>query len=112
MADVNQNYNIMHQEIYDTIEKHTLKKTVKLNKHKHKISKWITHGIIKSIKYRDKLYKTLKMTHHESPDYTILKVNLKAFNTILKKLYVQRNICTMSLLLVEIKPISGTHGKP
>ena len=26
-----------------------------LNKHKHKISKWITHGIIKSIKYRDKL---------------------------------------------------------
>ena len=25
MADVNQNYNIMHQEIYDTIEKHTLK---------------------------------------------------------------------------------------
>ena len=29
MADVNQNYNIMHQEIYDTIEKHTLKKTVK-----------------------------------------------------------------------------------
>ena len=64
MADVNQNYNIRHQEIYDTIEKHTLKK---------------------SIKYRDKLYKTLKMTHHESPNYTILKVNLKAFNTILKK---------------------------
>ena len=27
VADVNQNYNIMHQEIYDTIEKHTLKKT-------------------------------------------------------------------------------------
>ena len=26
MADVNQNYNIMHQEIYDTIEKHTLKR--------------------------------------------------------------------------------------
>ena len=24
------------------------------------------------------------MTHHESPNYTILKVNLKAFNTILK----------------------------
>ena len=47
MADVNKNYNIMHQEIYDTIEKHTLKKIVKSNRHKHKISKWITHGIIK-----------------------------------------------------------------
>ena len=85
MADVNQNYNIMHQEIYDTIEKHTLKKIVKSNRHKHKISKWITHGIIKSIKYRDKLYKKLKMTHHESPDFIILKVNLKSFNTLLKK---------------------------
>ena len=85
MADVNKNYNIMHQEIYDTIEKHTLKKIVKSNRHKHKISKWITHGIIKSIKYRDKLYKKLKMTHHESPDFTILKVNLKSFNTLLKK---------------------------
>ena len=31
MADVNQNYNIMHQEICDTIEKHTLKKRL-LNK--------------------------------------------------------------------------------
>ena len=87
MADVNKNYNIMHQEIYDTIEKHTLKKIVKSNRHKHKISKWITHGIIKSIKYRDKLYKKLKMTHHESPDFTILKVNLKSFNTLLKKNY-------------------------
>ena len=55
MADVNQNYNIMHQEIYDSIEKHTLEKIVKSNRHKHNISKWITHGIIKSIKYRDKL---------------------------------------------------------
>ena len=32
-----------------------------------------------------KIYKTLKMTHHESPNYANLKVNLKAFNTILKQ---------------------------
>ena len=38
-----------------------------------------------SVLYRDKLYKKLKMTHHESPDFTILKVNLKLFNTLLKK---------------------------
>ena len=25
------------------------------------------------------------MTHHESPDFTIMKVNLKSFNTLLKK---------------------------
>ena len=98
MADVNQNYNIMHQEIYDTIEKHTLKKTVKLNKHKHKISKWISHGIIKSIKYRDKLYKTLKMTH-ESPNYTILKV--KIINQI-----INTGVFPNKLKIAKITPIS------
>ena len=62
-------------------------------------------------KNRDKLYKTLTMTHHES--YTILKVKLKAFNTLLKKT-IRAAKCrgTMSLLLVEIRPILGTHGKP
>ena len=30
---------------------------VKFDKHRHKKEKWITTGIIKSIKYRDKLYK-------------------------------------------------------
>ena len=79
------------------------------NKHKHNISKWITHGIIKSIKYRDKLNKMLKMIHHESPNFTILTINLKAFNNTLKKLYVQPNIYNMSLLLVEIRPILETH---
>ena len=114
MADVNQNYNIMHQEIYDSIEKHTLKKIVKSNRHKHKISKWITQGIIKSIKYRDKLYKKLNMTYHESPDYTILKVNLKSFNTLLKKTIraAKYMYYYISLLLLEIRPILGTHGKP
>ncbi len=37
-------------------------KTIKFNKRKHKKSKWITFGIIKSISYGDDMYKKLKMT--------------------------------------------------
>ena len=44
-------------------------------KHKHKKCKWITLGIIRSIKYRDNLYKQLVIISHESQDYSSLKIN-------------------------------------
>ena len=84
-ADVNSNYDIMFNEIHRVVEKHTSSKTVKFNKYKPKQSKWITHGVIKSIKYRDKLYKLLKITPHASVTYTTQKINLKTYNSILKK---------------------------
>ena len=86
-ADVNSNYDIMFNEIHRVVEKHISSKTVKFNKYKHKKSKWITHGVIKSIKYRDQLYKILKMTPHASATYTTQQINLKTFNSILNKNY-------------------------
>ncbi len=50
-------------------ETHMPSKTIKFNKRKHKKSKWITFGIIKSISYRDDMYKKLKMTDPESEQY-------------------------------------------
>ena len=41
-------------------------KLVKFNKYKHKKSMWITQGILRSIQYRDKLYKQLKFTYPNS----------------------------------------------
>ena len=43
----------------------------------------------KSIKYRDELYKTLNMTPHASVTYTTQRINLKTYNSILKKIFVQ-----------------------
>ena len=60
-------------------------KMVKLKKYKHKKCNWITKGIIKSIKYRDNLYKKLKLTSHDSPNFNIAKTNLLCYNRILKK---------------------------
>ncbi len=60
-------------------------KFVKYDKYKHKKSKWITSGIIKSIKYRDNLYKELKATNPNSIQFGIHKANLDTYNNILKK---------------------------
>ncbi len=46
---------------------------VKFDKHKHKISVWIIRGILRSIHYRDNLYKTHKMTDPNLPEFGVQK---------------------------------------
>ena len=41
--------------------------------------------LLKSIRYRDKLYKKLKLTNPNSPNYDTIKTNLKTYNLILKQ---------------------------
>ena len=60
-------------------------KKVKINKHKHKKSKWITQGIIRSITFRDKLYLKMKLSPKDSAEYSVIKINLKTYNNILKR---------------------------
>ena len=50
-------------------------KTVKFDKYRHNKETWITSGILKSIRYKDKLYKQLKMTNPLIPQYDILKTS-------------------------------------
>ena len=84
-ADVDQNYNIMYQEIHKVINKYTTMRTVKFAKHKHKKTNWITYGVLKSIKYRDKLYKTLRKTPHGTERHATLTINLRTYNTIVRR---------------------------
>ena len=81
----NVNYNILQENILLALDKHLPVKFVKYNKYKHKRTKWITHGIIKSIKYRDKLYKKLHNTPLYSTEYNNININLKTYNRILKQ---------------------------
>ena len=60
-------------------------KRVKFNKHKHKLSDWITSGILKSIEFRDKLYRRLNKLSTDSPDYELVKYNLKIYNRYLNQ---------------------------
>ena len=84
LSDPNPNYNLLESEIINANNKFMAIKIVKFKKYKHKRNNWITHGIIKSIKYRDNLYKKVKMTNTNSSQYDILRRNLTTYNAILK----------------------------
>ena len=72
------------QTYTDLFQKTFPLKQIKLNKRKHKISPWSTHGIITSINSRDKLYKQIKKEKCEIKKDK-LKANYVAHCAILKK---------------------------
>ena len=84
-TDPNLSYEPIHTILTETKDKNMPRKTVKYNRYKHKLSTWITTGIVKSIKYRDTLYKKLKILDPDTPEYDINKTNLDTYNKILKK---------------------------
>ena len=72
---------MINADILRAKNKHMPCKLVKLNKYKHKKSTWITQGLLKSIRYRDKLYKQLRLSNPNSLGlhYDTLKFNLTTF---------------------------------
>ena len=69
----------------NTYERHFPQKRVKCNKYQHKLSNWITTGILKSIEFRDNLYKRLKLCPIDSPYYETYKHNLKMYQGYLNQ---------------------------
>ena len=61
-SDPNINYDITHNILKSATKQHLAPKIVKVNKRRHKKSQWITRGIVKSISYREKLYKKYRTT--------------------------------------------------
>ena len=61
-------------------------KQIKFNKFKHKKTPWITEGLLKSIKFRDKLYLKAKQPGLDDQECATLKVNIKTYNKIIKRL--------------------------
>ena len=84
-VDPNVNYEIINNTLQTAMNTYIHTKFVKFNKHKHKNSRWITTGIIRSIRFRDKFYLKLKKTPSESTQYELLKTNFQTYNKLLKK---------------------------
>ena len=84
-SDPNSNYDILHDHIAQMKDKHLPYKFEKFHKHKHKNNKWISFGIIRSIKTRDAMYLKFKRCNKQSSEYNTLKNNLHVFNCILKE---------------------------
>ena len=83
--DPNINYNILEKTLDSSLNKIMPHKSIKFNKYKHKKSNWITAGIIRSIKFKDKLYKLTKILPNESNEYVTAKNNLRVYKSILNK---------------------------
>ena len=88
-SDPSINYDILESALTQLIDKYTTKRRVKFRKHRHKKQPWITQGILKSIKYRDKLHLKVKKTPPTSNDLPSMKINLSTYNKILKKIIRQ-----------------------
>ena len=84
MTDSNPEYDFVRISV-TAYGKHFPNKRVKVNKYKHKLSPWITTGLIKSIEFRDKLYKRLKPCPQDNPEHDRMETNLKTYNGYLKQ---------------------------
>ena len=81
----NENYAAFDNILHELMNSYFQAKIVKYNKYRHKKSKWITKGILKSIFYRDKLYVKLKSISTNNQEYITSHERFKAYNTILKR---------------------------
>jgi hypothetical protein len=84
-ADPTENYRILQNILVDAKHKHFPVKFVRFNKYKHKKNNWITFGIIRALKNRDKMYRNLKTLSIDSPDYVPKSEELKERNKVLQK---------------------------
>ena len=82
--DSNESYKNFSDILYPLLQAHFPLTLVKFNKYKHKKNKWITVGILKSIRYKDKLYLKLKSLSINDIEYENTKTNLKTYSKILR----------------------------
>ena len=83
-ASPNDNYELFESIVVDNKSKYLAPKTVRFKKYKHRLSPWITDGILRSIKYRVKLFREVRCIPNGTDLYSSLSVNL-SYQTILKK---------------------------
>ena len=103
-TDPNISYDALSHVTANAKNIHIQFKLVKYDKYKHKKSKWITPGILKSIKYRDKLCKSQRQAYSTSESSEIIKRNLSTYIRIYKKkLFVMQKRCTLTNVYLNVK---------
>ena len=81
----NLSYNNLNVILQKLMTEHFPVKNMKFNKYKHRKSKWVTKGILKSILFKDKLYVKLKATPVDDDQYESNLINFRTYNRILKQ---------------------------
>ena len=81
-----------------------------MNKYQFKKTDWSTNGLIKSIRYRDNLYRNMRILSQGSALFMEAKQNLKVFNLILKRLIRAAKISFYTKKLILLEVIHVKHG--
>ena len=84
-SNPNHNYHVLDDSITHAIDVFLPTRTVRFNKYRHKLSSWITQGLIRSTQNRDRLYRRLKETKPNSPFLHEREDKLQRVNKILKQ---------------------------
>ena len=84
-ADPETNFNIFEAIIDNHRTKCFPNKIIKFNKLKHKQNSWISIGILKSIKFRNDLYRRMRISPPDGEAHNIIAVNLHTYNKILRR---------------------------
>ena len=83
--DPNHNYQILEESLINSHNECFPTRVVKFNRKRHKISPWMTNGILKSINHRNRLYKNLKQYKPDSFMYTEKQLQFNRYRNELKK---------------------------
>ena len=84
-ANPNKNFEIFIDNFTKLKQQCMPRKRVRYDKKLHKDNPWMTTGILKSINAKDKLYKVLKQTSKESPNYADIQTNFKTYRNIIRR---------------------------
>ena len=106
----NDTYDIIEKHITNAKETFLPTKTIRFNKHKHRIKSWMTENILRSIKCRDKLYKQYLSKPLNSTEKLIHKSNIRVFNKILKKDIREAKSHIIITNLINTKGTLKRHG--
>jgi len=79
-----ESYNTFHNILQEISNEHFTAKYISFNKYKHRKNNWVTKGILKSIKKRDKLYVHWRSTQKNNEFYETRKDIFKSYNRILR----------------------------
>ena len=79
---MNSNYPLFEESIISVKTKHIHTKTVRFNKTIHKQYSWMTDDLLKQTNFKNKLYKQIKQTPPNTPEYERRKINLETCKRI------------------------------
>ena len=83
--DPNHNYQILEKSLINSHNECFPTRVVKFNRKSHKISPWMTNGILKSINHRNRLYKNLN-PRAPSATYMLQGIHMHIAPHILNKI--------------------------